>query len=63
MTMNHEYTNRLIDAIDDGILGKDRLILACLKWMGEDNVKRMCEANKFFMEDEDEFDPTGIVNE
>ena len=51
--MTRKYTNKLLEAIEDGLIDRDTVIMACLKYMSEDEVKDMCEMNMFF-EDEDE---------
>jgi len=54
--MNHttrQATNRLLEMIEEGILDRDTVIMACVKYMSEDDVADMCHANEFF-EDEDE---------
>lgn len=37
--MSREYTNRIVELVDDGVLDKDTLILGLLKWMSESDVK------------------------
>ena len=50
-------TNRLLGLVEDHIIRPYDAVLMCLKWMGEDEVKAMCEANEIFPEDtEDEED-------
>ena len=51
--MTRKYTNKLLEAIEDGLIDRDTVIMACLKYMSEDEVKDMCKMNMFF-EDEDE---------
>jgi hypothetical protein len=49
----------LLEMIDDGLLDRDTVITACLKYMSEDDVQDMMEANEFIeeqYEDEDEED-------
>jgi hypothetical protein len=49
----------LLEMIDDGLLDRDTVITACLKYMSEDDVQDMMEANEFIeeqFEDEDEAD-------
>lgn len=48
-----EFTNKILEAVEEGLLDKDQVIMACLKYMSEDDVKGMAEANCFF-EDEEE---------
>ena len=43
--MAREYTDHLLELIDEGILDKDHVILACVKYMTEEDVKDMMLAN------------------
>jgi len=52
--MTREVTNKLLQAVEDGLLDKDTVIMACVKYMSEDDVADMCHANEFFGEDEEE---------
>lgn len=55
--MTREYTNKLLEMIEEGLLDKDMVIMACVKYMSEDDVRDMMEANEFLEhEDEDEDD-------
>jgi len=49
-----EMTNKILEAVAEGLLDKDMVIMACLKYMSEQQVKDMAEANEFFMDEEDE---------
>jgi hypothetical protein len=51
-----EWTNRMLEAVDEGLLDKDQVILACLNWMTDDDVKKMAEANEFFENPDDNDD-------
>ena len=52
---SRQYTNTLLDMVDEGLLDKDTVILACVKYMSEDDVKHMMECNEFVdIDDEDE---------
>ena len=44
-----KYTNHLLDLLDEGILDKDQVIMACIKYMSEAEVKDMMEANDFIL--------------
>jgi hypothetical protein len=49
-----EYTKKLLEAVNEGLLDKDTVLLACLDAMSESEVAYMCDANNFFEhEDED----------
>lgn len=53
--MSREYTTKLIEMIDDGLLTNGSVVDACLKYMSESDVQDMMEANEFVSsEDEDE---------
>ena len=41
--MTREYTKKLLDLIDEGVVDKDALILNLLNWMSEDFVKEFYE--------------------
>ena len=52
-----EATNKVLEMVDNGILNPRDVLLMALKWMSEDDVKAMAEANELFKEDtEDEED-------
>jgi hypothetical protein len=52
-----EATNRILELVEEGMLDRDTVIMACLKYMSEDDVADMAHANEFFLdEDEDEED-------
>ena len=52
--MSREYTNLALEMVEEGILDKDVVIMACLKYMSEAEVRDMAEANGFLPEDEEE---------
>lgn len=52
--MAREYTNKLLEMLDEGILDKDMVIMACVKYMSEDDVRDMMHANEFLIEEEEE---------
>ena len=45
-----KYTNMLYEMIEDGLIDRDLVITACLKYMSEDDVQNMMEANEFIEE-------------
>jgi len=51
--MSREYTNKLLEMVEEGILDRDNVIMACVKYMSEDEVRDMMHANEF-IEDEEE---------
>jgi hypothetical protein len=52
--MAREATNKILEMIDESILDPKDVVLMCLKWMSEDDVKAMAEANELFVEDEED---------
>ena len=44
--MTREYTNKLLDMIAE-VIDKDTVILACINYMSEADVKDMMECNDF----------------
>jgi len=54
MSARH-YTNMLLELIDDGRIAECDVIIACVKYMSEDDVHDMMKLNNFINEeDEDE---------
>ena len=45
--MPRKYTNELLEMIEDGLLNKSDVILACINYMSEDEVKDMMQCNEF----------------
>ena len=52
--MSRKYTNKLLEMIEEGLLDKDNVIMACVKYMSEDEVKDMMHCNEFNDEEDDE---------
>lgn len=52
--MTRQYTNQLLEMIEDGMLDRDTVIMACVKYMSESDVQDMMEINEFVAEDEEE---------
>ena len=52
--MSRQATDKVLEAVEEGMIDKDMVIMACLKYMSEDDVADMCHANEFGLEDEDE---------
>jgi hypothetical protein len=49
-----EATNKILEMVEEGILDRDTVIMAALKYMSEDDVADMAHANEFF--DEEDYD-------
>lgn len=52
--MSREFTKKLIEMMDDGLIPRETVVLACLNYMSESEVKEMMEMNGFIEEDENE---------
>ena len=57
--MSREYTNKLLELVEDGLLDRDTVIMACVKYMSEDDVKDMMESNEFILEEDEDEDDDG----
>jgi hypothetical protein len=53
--MVREFTNKLLEMVEDGLLDRDTVIMACVKYMSEDDVRDMMFANEF-VEDTNDWD-------
>jgi len=60
--MAREFTNKLLEMVEDGVLDRDTVIMACVKYMSEDEVRDMMFANDF-AEDTDDWDEEPDVDE
>lgn len=45
--MSREYTERLLEMIEEGMLDQKQALLACLKYMSEAEVEDMMKCNEF----------------
>jgi len=52
--MTRKATNKILEMVEEGLLNKDTVIMACLKYMSEDEVADMAHANEFFSDEEEE---------
>jgi hypothetical protein len=52
-----EATDKILEMVEEGILDRDTVIMAALKYMSEDDVADMAHANEFF--DEDDYEDDG----
>jgi len=48
-----QATDRILEMVDEGVLDKDTVIMACLKYMSEDDVADMAHSNEFFINEEE----------
>ena len=52
-TNTREYTCKLLDAIDEGLISPMAALASALSYMSESEVKDMCEVNEFFLDEEE----------
>jgi hypothetical protein len=53
MWINREYTNKLMNAIDEGLVDPRAVVDMCLMWMSERDVKEMYLSNDVYEEEEE----------
>jgi len=46
--MSREYTNKLLEAMEDGLIGPQQIAEMALGWLSEQDVEDMCRANDLF---------------
>ena len=51
-----EYTCRLLEALEEGLLDKDHVIRALLMYMSESDVKECCISDELIEDSEEESD-------
>ena len=54
--MTREATDKILTLVEEGLLDRDTVIMACLKYMSEDDVRDMAHINEFFYDEEAEDD-------
>lgn len=55
--MSREATNKLLEMIEEELIDPKDVVMMCLKYMSEDDVKDMCDINEvFWIYEEDEED-------
>lgn len=52
MRQPRQYTNQLIDMLDNGLIDYKTVVTACLNYMSEQEVQDLCEANEFIDSEE-----------
>lgn len=53
MSIVREYTDKLLEMIDDGLVDKDYVIRACVCYMSESDVENMMRINDLLWEEEE----------
>ena len=54
MFNTREYSKKLLDMVEEGILDKDAVICAMINYLSESDVRNMMEVNEFISEDDDD---------
>lgn len=62
MSLARANTNQLLEAVEEGLLDRDQVIMACVKYMSESDVADMCRINEFFPEYDEEEDDEDSEN-
>jgi len=64
MANARQMTNKIYDAVDEGLLTWEQVAEAALRYMSEDEVADMAHNEEFFMwEEEDEEDEEYLIDE
>lgn len=53
MYRTREATERILEMVEEGLLDKDTVIMACLKYMSEDDVVDMAHLNEFILSEDE----------
>lgn len=61
--MSRDMTCKLLEMVEQGILDRDTVIMACVKYMSEADVADMMHCNEFIMEDEEPEDEDAETEE
>lgn len=48
------FTNGLLEAVEEGLISKDSLILELLTWMSESEVEEFCRRSLWLRDDDNE---------
>lgn len=54
MSNPRKYTTKLLEMLDQGLITKDYVIMACLKYMSEHQVEDMMRCNDIIWEEDDD---------
>ena len=61
--MSREYTCKLLEMVEHGLLDRDNVIMACVKYMSEDEVRDMMHSNEFIEDENDDENETEGADE
>ena len=51
--MSRKYTNQLLEMVEEGLISTVVVTIMCMKYMSDDDVKDMMEANELLEEVEE----------
>jgi len=51
--MARQFTNKVLEMIENCELESETVLMACLKYMSEDDVKDMMQCNEFLNDDDE----------
>lgn len=51
MIDTRKATNKLLELVDDGMISAKDVVTMCLKWMSEDDVAEMLQANEIYIDE------------
>lgn len=54
MAKVREYTNKLLEAMDEGMIEPKTLVEQLVAWMSEDDVRDFCVSYEYFNEEEED---------
>ena len=57
--MARQETNRLLEMIDEGLLDPKEVVIMCVKYMSEDEVADMMDANELSERFEEDYEDDG----
>jgi hypothetical protein len=60
---DRKYTRMILDALEQGVLNKDVVLLAALNALSEDDVEEMAKANDFVPDEDDDSEDDGQPSE
>lgn len=50
--VSRKVTLKILEAVENGLLDRDKVIMACFKYMSEAEVAEMARDNEFFIDEE-----------
>ena len=54
MSEVRKYSNKFLEMVEGGLLDPVEAVRMCVKWMSEDDVRLMMEANEIGLEEDEE---------